>query len=109
MSGNSSASRRKKEAGLLIVGALLLCASSLTFAEESALTTQGAQPMRDSLKAKVGTKVSLQLSGGQEISGKIVEVGDQAVHLSELTGREFYDAIIRLDHISALVLRVRDK
>ena len=56
--------------------------------------------MRDSLKAKVGSKVTLQLLGGQEVSGKIVEVGDQAVHLSELTGKEFYDALVRLDHIS---------
>jgi hypothetical protein len=93
----------------MFVGILLLGLAVSTFAEEQTLTTQGAQPIRDTLKAKVGAKVSLQLIGGQEVSGKIVEVGEQAVHLAELTGKEFYDALIRLDHISALVLRVRDK
>ena len=96
---------------LLVTAALIPSLLSPTFAsaEEQALTVQGAQSMRDSLKAKGGSKVVLQLIGGQEVSGKIVEVGDQTVHLSELTGKEFYDALVRLDHISALVIRVRDK
>lgn len=99
----------RKRSRWFCVGLLLLCLPSPMFAEEQTLTTQGAQPLHDTLKAKVGTRVSLQLVGGQEVNGKIVAVGEQAVHLSELTGKEFYDALIRLDHISALVLRVRDK
>jgi hypothetical protein len=104
-----SKATRGKRRGLLFAGMLLLCSLSSPFAQEQTLTTQGTQPIRDSLKAKVGAKVSLQLIGGQEVSGKIVSVGDQAVHLSELTGKEFYDAVIRLDHVSALVVRVREK
>jgi hypothetical protein len=93
----------------MFVGILLLGLPFSTFAEEPTLTTQGAQPLRDSLKAKVGAQVALQLIGGQDVSGKVVEVGDHAVRLSELTGKEFYDALIRLEHISAIVIRTRDK
>ena len=100
---------QKKAASVLLVGALLLGPLTPARAQEQSLTVQGTQPLRDSLQAKVGTKVALLLNGGQEISGKIVAVGDQAVHLSELTGKEFYDAVVRLEHISAVVLRVRDK
>lgn len=95
--------------GMAMSGAIALTTSTSIFAEEQLLTVQGAQAMRENLQKKVGTKVTLQLSGGQEVSGKVTEVGEIVVHLSELTGKEFHDAIIRLDHISALVLRVRDK
>jgi hypothetical protein len=109
MDGYLSQAAIRKGVRRMFVGILLLGLPFSTFAEEQTLITQGAQPIRDTLKAKVGAKVALQLIGGQEVSGKIVEVGEQAVHLAELTGKEFYDALIRLDHISALVLRVRDK
>lgn len=95
--------------GLALGSVLALSTPRLMFAEEPRFTVQGAQAMRENLQKKVGTKVILQLSGGQEVSGKIVEVGETVVHISELTGKEFYDAVVRLDHISALVLRVRDK
>ncbi|HXG22333.1 MAG TPA: hypothetical protein VNN62_25095 [Methylomirabilota bacterium] len=78
-------------------------------AEDQPLTVQGSQTMRENLQKKVGVKVTLQLSSGQELSGKVAEVGENVAHLSELTGKEFYDAVVWVDHISALVVRVRDK
>lgn len=95
--------------GLALGSVLTLTAPLSVFAEEQSLTVQGGQAMRENLQKKVGTKVILQLSGGQEVSGKVVDVGETVVHISELTGKEFYDAVVRLDHISALVLRVREK
>jgi hypothetical protein len=94
---------------LAIGGMFALTTPSAMLAEDQSLTVQGNQVLRDNLQKKVGAKVTLQLSGGQEISGKVMEVGETAVHLSELTGKEFYDAVVRLDYISALVVRVRDK
>jgi hypothetical protein len=95
--------------GTVFLGIFCLTFPLVSIADEQPLTVQGNLPMRDNLKTKVGSKVSLQLVGGQELSGKVVEVGENAVHLSELSGKEFYDAVIRLDQISALVVRVRDK
>jgi hypothetical protein len=88
---------------------LALWLAAPILAEDQPLTVQGSQAMRENLQKKVGTKVTLQLSGGQELNGKVAEVGENVVHLSELTGKEFFDAVVRLDHISALVVRVRDK
>jgi hypothetical protein len=95
--------------GIAIGGMIALTIPTLIIAEDQPLSVQGSQVMRENLQKKVGAKVTLQLSGGQELSGKVVEVGETAVHLSELTGKEFYDAVVRLDQISALVVRVRDK
>jgi len=36
-------------------------------------------------------------------------VGDKVVHLTSLTGREFFDAVVSLDQIAAVVIRVRSR
>jgi len=96
-------------AGIAISGLLALTLTTPTFADDQPLPVQGNQPIRETLQKKTGARATVQLISGQELSGKIAEVGENAVHISELTGKEFYDAVIRLDHISAVVLRMRDK
>ena len=49
----------------------------------------------------------LVLDGGASYAGKVKEVGDYAVILTELRGKEFFDAWIPLDAIVAMEERVR--
>jgi hypothetical protein len=51
--------------------------------------------------------VSLVLTTGPELTGVVASVGDQVVHLTGLAGREFFDAVVSLDRIGAVVVRVR--
>jgi hypothetical protein len=51
--------------------------------------------------------VELTLRGGKSYRGRVGKVGDHAVLLTELEGKEFYDAWIALDEIAAVELRVR--
>ena len=51
--------------------------------------------------------VELTLRGGKSLRGRVGKVGDHAVLLTELEGKEFYDAWIALDEIAAVELRVR--
>ena len=53
--------------------------------------------------------MKVKLTCGEEMSGTIVEVGEWVVHLASLSGREFYDAAIRLDQISAVIVKAREK
>ena len=46
---------------------------------------------------------------GEEVSGSVFKVGDSVTHLSALAGREFHDAVICIDQISAVMVRVREK
>ena len=92
---------------LAVLGSLLLVGP--VHAQETKLTVEGSAPLRETLKARVGGKVVLRLTSGEEIGGTVRQVGDAAVQLSELSGREFYDAVVRLDHVSAVIVRVRDK
>lgn len=61
------------------------------------------------LKRQAGQRVELRLKSGEKIAGKVEAVGDKAVHLSALTGQEFFDAVVLLDEISAVVIRTGGK
>jgi hypothetical protein len=59
------------------------------------------------LKARVGKPVTLILRSGKEYGGTVGEVREQSVVLKSLSGKEFYDALVRLDDVSAIELRNR--
>ncbi len=65
--------------------------------------------IRLSLEKFVGERVTLSLAGGGELQGVVGRVGATALQIKELTGREFFDAVIRLDHISAVAVKMRNK
>ena len=59
------------------------------------------------LQRQVGKTVELRMRSGEKIGGKLERVGDTMVHLSQLTGAEFYEAAVAMDAISAVVMRAK--
>ena len=51
--------------------------------------------------------MTLKLSSAEELSGIVAKVGPDAVQLSQLSGKEFYDAVVPLEKIEALIIRTR--
>jgi len=51
----------------------------------------------------------LRLQAGEKIGGKVEQVTDNVVHLSHLTGAEFFDAFVNAKDISAVVIRTGGK
>jgi hypothetical protein len=45
------------------------------------------------------------LKSGEKIGGKVEKVGDKLVYLSQLTGAEYYDAVVDTAEVSAVVVR----
>ncbi len=64
--------------------------------------------MKENLKAYIGKDILIHLRSGKTFQGHVKAVGDQAVHLEKLAGRDFYDALIRIDDISAIEAKFRD-
>lgn len=64
--------------------------------------------VEDVLEAHQGKYVTVVLESGKEFTGKLGSVNDDALHLMELSGKEFYDAVIETDSVSAVVIRVRN-
>ena len=63
--------------------------------------------MTDNLSAFSGKTVSVHLTSGNSLSGVVGNVGDHHLHLKELVGKEFYDALVCMKHIEAIEIRAK--
>lgn len=64
--------------------------------------------MKDNLKSLIGKDVYVHLSCGKTLQGFIKSVGETVVHLEKLAGRDFFDALVKIEDISAIEVKVRD-
>ncbi|PYJ13797.1 MAG: hypothetical protein DME94_10340 [Verrucomicrobia bacterium] len=91
---------------LVIVIAALTCSS--LFAQEKA-ALQPNVTVLSVLQGSAGKTVELHLRSGEKMGGKISQVSENTVHLSNLTGAEYFDAFVDAKDISAVVVRVTGK
>ncbi len=97
--------------------AVMLFAAMAIFASASQARTvspvEGAafnvsQSMNDNLKIYTGKNVVIHLRGGKTLQGYVKSVSNHFVHLEKLSERDFYDALIRMEDISAMEARFRE-
>jgi hypothetical protein len=86
---------------------LVVFAATLVFAQETKLSVAKDDTIRSVLAEQTGKRVTLKLDSGDELTGSVRGVGDRLVHLGELTGKEYFDAVVDLDEVAAVILRVR--
>ena len=86
-----------------IIITAVICASS--FAQDKASLQPNATVV-SLLQGSAGKSVELHLRSGEKMGGKIAQVTDNIVHLSNLTGAEYFDAFVDAKDISAVVVRV---
>jgi hypothetical protein len=84
---------------------LTILATLTTAALADKLPYEASDTIASTLKKQVGQKVELRVAGGEKLGGKVEAVGDKTVHLSALTGQEFFDAVVSIDQITAVVVR----
>lgn len=64
-------------------------------------------PLEANLTALKGKTITVFISSGQSETGVVKEVQDNLLHLEKLSQKEFYDALIRVDQIMGIEVRVR--
>lgn len=96
-------------AALLLAAAFSVASASAIAADEQKLELKPSAAMNDFLAENAGKRVVLRLGSGDEIEGTVVQVGKTLVHVSRLAGKEYYDAVISIDKISAVRIRMREK
>lgn len=64
--------------------------------------------LTDNLKSLIGKKISVTLDSGKTFTGFVKEVGEHLMHLEKLEGKEYFDALLRIENISAIDTRFRD-
>jgi hypothetical protein len=83
--------------------AAMTCSSLL--AQEKAALQPNASVL-SILQGSAGKTVELHLRSGEKLGGKVAQVTDNIVHLSNLAGAEYFDAFVDAKDISAVVVRV---
>jgi small nuclear ribonucleoprotein (snRNP)-like protein len=61
------------------------------------------------LKNHQNKKATVKLVSGEELTGTVKAVHANITHLSSISQKELYDAVIVNENIAAVILRVRDK
>lgn len=78
--------------------------------EERKMVLEEQDSMASVLKRLEGKTVRLRLAGsGDELVGKLQKVGKELAHVSDLSGREFFDAVVRIDQVAAVSVQVRGR
>ena len=95
---------------LTMIVSATLCVQTIYAAAETA----GAGPrinielsLADNLLAYQGKMVTVTLSSGQTLSGVVANVKNGLLHLEKLSQKEFFDAIVVVDRINAVEVRVK--
>lgn len=91
---------------LVMVITSVVCATS--FAQEKTALQSNAS-VAGILQGNAGKSVELHLRSGEKMGGKVAQVTDSVVHLSNLTGAEYFDAFVDIKDVSAVVVRVGGK
>jgi small nuclear ribonucleoprotein (snRNP)-like protein len=64
--------------------------------------------LADNLKSLIGKNVSVTIVSGKTLTGLVKEVGIHLIHLEKLKGKEYFDALIRIENISAIEAMFRN-
>lgn len=92
---------------LVVIAMLLVCLglSKNAFADE--LSLKAGDTIQKMLENYKGKQVTLRLSHGDEMTGKIRSVTKDFVLLAELSDRDYYDGVIDIGQISAVIVRAK--
>jgi hypothetical protein len=90
----------------LLLASLLFALPALP-ARAQDLNVSAGDTLQTVLAAQKGKRVTLRLSGGQEITGVMREATARLVVLGGLTGREFFDAAVPLEKVEAVLVRTK--
>jgi hypothetical protein len=96
----------------MIIGSILLsicCIAGSVGAQEAKIELKPGTTIKDVLADNTGKRVAIRLASGEEIEGTVTTVGNSLVHVSKLAGKDFYDAVVVIDKIAAVRMKMRDK
>ena len=96
---------------VILVCLLFLAVSTESSAQTAAVQGVGynvAASLKDNLKSLTDKDIYVSLRSGKVYQGRLKSVGEHLLHLERIAGKEFYDALIRIDDISAIEARFRD-
>lgn len=77
-------------------------------ASAAEISIKSGDTVQKVLEEHKGKRVTVRTQGSDELTGKVKMVTKELLHLGELTGRDYFDAIIEINRISAVIVRVKE-
>ncbi len=87
------------------LAAAALAASFIGLAHAQEVGISATDTTQSVLAAQKGKRVTVRLRSGQEFTGTVREANARLVVLAAVSGREFFDAVIPLEAIEAVLIR----
>ena len=93
----------------MVFGLSFIKAESVAGAEQEAVRFNLSASMADNLSMLNGRTVTVYLVSGQTITGTVNDVKGNLLHLVKLSQKDFFDALVAIEHIAAIDTRVRSQ
>ncbi len=90
-----------------LLGLSLLMAPVVANSEEPKIEVTSTEAPKEALEQLKGKTVTLRLTAGEDVSGTVESVGPTAVKIGQLTGKEFYSALVKIENIAAIIYRAK--
>lgn len=94
--------------GKIAVLALLAILGSAPLVSAADFAIAPGDTIQKILEERKGKRVTLRLQGNDELTGKVRAVTGNLVQLGELSGRDFFDAVVELGKVSAVIIRIKE-
>jgi hypothetical protein len=94
-------------AAVLVVSCMTVYAPDVFADDQKYELKSAAATVKDILTENIGKRVIVRMDTGDNLEGTVSKVGDSLVHISKISGKDFYDAVVRMDKISAVMFKVR--
>lgn len=94
-----------------VISALILSTalgSATALAASAELRVTPSDSVETVLAAQKDKRVTVRLRSGQEITGSVRSVSSKLVQLGAVTGKEFFDAVVPLEAVEAVLVRTKD-
>jgi len=91
----------------VVLGASLSIGPVIVSAQTESIQFNVNTTMAENLAMLKGKSVTVSLTTGQTITGIVNDVKGNLLSLGKISQKEFYDALIAVDHISAIETKVR--
>lgn len=96
---------------ILVAGTLLVLPVSANARPET-VPVEGVNynanaTLSNNLRQLRDKRINVTLDSGKTMAGRVKDVGDKLIHLEKIEGKEFYDALIRIDSINSIDTRFR--
>lgn len=90
------------------IAAILLGAACIAPVAAADLDVKPGDTIETLLNAQKGKRVTLKTRSGQEVTGTVKFVSNRLVQVTQVSGKEFFDAVVPLDAVETVLVRVKD-